>query len=229
MKIFNFAFGPYPQRVSIYLAEKGLKDVDVVLLDPPGVGAEWPPAALKDLTPSTSLPILIDDDGTVLGHSLAILEYLEDTRDGPDMRGRTPAIRARTREIVSAFDEALTFFGLWGKHGSRLGDGIERKSRDVSEICSARYFQKLRLIERGLVGSPFLAGDRPTIADCVAMATLQYTSDFYEVPIPDDCHQLSAWYVRFSTRPSVLPSQFPDAQHTIARGLMSQTGIGVPV
>ncbi|WP_425340446.1 hypothetical protein [Ciceribacter sichuanensis] len=38
-----------------------------------------------------SLPILRDADGTVIGQSLAILEYIEDRVPEPDMRGNTPA------------------------------------------------------------------------------------------------------------------------------------------
>jgi glutathione S-transferase len=114
MKLYDFPWGPYPLRITIYLAEKGLSNVDVVKLEPPLNKKDWPPPFLRALTPAGSLPVMVDDDGTVVGQSLAILEYLEETRPGPDMLGATAAKRARTREMVAVFDEAIAVlvFGL---------------------------------------------------------------------------------------------------------------------
>ena len=97
MRLYNFPFGPYPRRVTIYLAEKGITEFDLVELDAPVGETSWPPASIAGLTPSGSLPIIVDDDGTVVTQSLAILEYLEDTRRDPDLRGVAPLERARTR------------------------------------------------------------------------------------------------------------------------------------
>lgn len=91
IKLYNFAFGPYPQGLNIYLAEKNPANVDFIIFDEPDKQAGVPPAAVKELTPTGSMPILEDDDGTVIGQSLAILEYLEDKVSGPDMLGATPA------------------------------------------------------------------------------------------------------------------------------------------
>jgi glutathione S-transferase len=227
MKLYNFAFGPYPQRVTIYLAEKGLPDVDLIRLEPPRGKSSWPPAVIKALSPSGSLPIIVDDDGTVVGQSLAILEYLEDTRPGPEMRGKTSRDRARTRELTTVLDEALTFFGIWARHGSRLNRGVDRASQGAVAIGAERYFQKLRLAEQMIGDAEFIAGDSVTTADCVAMAALSFARGFYGVPIPSDCARLSGWYARFSLRPSVPTPDYPPEQHALALDLMAQTGIGV--
>lgn len=227
MKLYNFPFGPYPQRVAIYLSEKGLANIEVIHLEPPN-GKTGRSDFLKHITPAGSLPAIVDDDGTVVGQSLAILEYIEDTHPEPDMRGKTAAARAHTREFINVFDEALTFFGLWARHGSHLSHGINRVSRDMAEICSARYFQKLRLAEKMIdPAMGFIAGDTVTIADCVAMATLHYIIAFYDVPIPSDCPKLVDWYARFSARLSAPPNNFPQEQHRFARNLMEQTGITI--
>ncbi|NUP06057.1 MAG: glutathione S-transferase family protein [Polyangiaceae bacterium] len=227
MKLYDFPWGPYPLRISIYLAEKGLSDVEVLKLEPPLDKKDWPPPFLKALTPAGSLPIVVDDDGTVIGQSLAILEYLEETKPGPDMLGATPRMRARTREMVAVFDEAIAFFGLWSRHGSDLNEGIIKKSHDAAAIGAERYGQKLRIAERMTGDSPFLTGDEVTIADCVAMATLQFTRQFYGVPIPADCPRLAAWYERFSKRASAPAPKFPEDQLALAYGLPEQTGITI--
>ncbi|WP_113448048.1 glutathione S-transferase family protein [Rhizobium cremeum] len=225
MELFNFAFGPYPQRLNIYLAEKRPKDVAVTIYEAPDKFAGVPPPEVKTLTPMGSLPILRDADGTVIGQSLAILEYIEDRVPEPDMRGNTPAERAQVRQFMHMFDEALTFFALWARHGSRLGHGVVRSSREVAEICAGRYFARLREIDRMMTGSLFLAGERVTIADCVAIATLQYANDFYAVPIPPGCIDLQQWFDRFSLRPSATRPPYPEEQRAKAYGLMEQTEI----
>lgn len=227
IRLYNFAFGPYPQRVNIYLAEKNPPDVERVIFDAPDKLADLPPAAIKALTPTGSLPILQDADGTVVGQSLAILEYLEGRVSGPNLLGTTLAAEARTRQFIQVFDEALTFFGLWARHGSNLGRGEMRISREVVEICAARYFGQLRLIEKMMGQSDFITGDDVTIADCVAMATLQYVADFYDVPVPGDCQKLARWCAAFSRRPSAASPHYPEAKRSIALGLMAQTGVAI--
>lgn len=227
MKLYNFPYGPYPQRVTIYIAEKGLTGIELVNLEPPGVGTKWPPAVIQNLSPSGSLPLLVDDDGTVVGQSLAILEYLEDMRDAPNMLGMTARDRVRTRELVRTIDEALTFFAIWARFGSRLDGGGDDGRKPLVAHGAEQYMRRLRLAEQMIVETEFIAGDTVTIADCVAMATLQFALSFYGVPIPGDCPRLANWYGRFSLRPSVTALAYPREQHALAMGLMAQTGIQI--
>lgn len=225
MEVFNFAFGPYPQRLNIYLAEKQPEDVAVTLYEAPNKRAGAPPSWVQALTTLGSLPILRDHDGTVIGQSLAILEYIEDRVSDPNMRGNTPAERAYVRQLVQVFDEALTFLGLWARHGSELGHGVVRSSQEVADICAARYFEQLHTIDRMIIGGQFLAAERVTIADCVGMAMLQYANDFYNVPIPPECANLQRWFDSFNQRPSTASPPYPHNQLVIAQGLMQQTKI----
>ena len=225
IKTYSFQFGPYPQRLNIYLAEKQPANVEATIWPAPNASAGIPPAEIKALTSTGSLPILQDEDGTVIGQSLAILEYLEERASGPDMLGSTPAQRARTRQFVHQFDEALTFFALWARHGSHLSRGSVRSSQDVAEICAERYFRQLRLIDKSMGKTAFIAGDFVSLADCVAMATLQYAKEFYSVPIPEDCARLSRWFEAFSHRPSAASPPYPEDKRALGLGLMQQTGI----
>ena len=227
MELYNFAFGPYPQRLNIYLAEKQPADVVLTIYPAPDRSANVPPPEVKALTPTGSLPILRAADGTVIGQSLAILEYIEDIVPKPGMRGDTPAEKAGVRQLVHFFDEALTFFGLWARHGSKLEHRVVRFSHELAEICAARYFDQLRFIDRIMRGRTFLAGDRVTLADCVGMATLQYAKDFYDVPIPPECAKLQQWFDHFSVRPSARRPPYPSGQLTKAYGLMKQTGVSI--
>jgi glutathione S-transferase len=164
IKLYNFSFGPYPQRLNIYLDEKKPGNLETIIFDEPDKQAGVPPPEIKALAITGSIPVLVDDDGTIIGQSPAILEYLVDKTSGPDILGATPSARGRTRQFVHMFDEVLTFFGLWALHGSQLGYGLVRTSPEVAEICAARYFAQLRLIERMIGEAAFLAGDQVTTA-----------------------------------------------------------------
>lgn len=146
MKLYDFPWGPYPLRITIYLAQKGITDVELVKIEPPLDKAGWPPAFLKELTPSGSLPVIVDNDGTTIGQSLAILEYLEETKHGPDTIGATAAERARTREMIAVFEEAIAFFGLWSRHGSHL------RSRPAKWLTTERDVSALARRCRHLIG-----------------------------------------------------------------------------
>ena len=59
MKFYDFPWAPYPLRITIYLREKGLNNVEIIKLEPPIDKLDWPPAFLKELTPAGSLPVLL--------------------------------------------------------------------------------------------------------------------------------------------------------------------------
>lgn len=80
----------------------------VTIYEAPDKFAGVPPPEVKTLTPMGSLPILRDADGTVIGQSLAILEYIEDRVPEPDMRGNTPAERARVRPVLARTDISVS-------------------------------------------------------------------------------------------------------------------------
>lgn len=222
MKLYNFSWGPYPRRVAYYLAEKGIRDVDFVEVEFPHMPELWPPGFLMDLNPAHSLPVLDTGEVVKIGQSLAILEYLEERYPSPNLLGATPEDRARTREMVAIFDEAAAFFGLWARHGSQVNAGRHTLNMEAAHIGAERFVAKLRVAERMFAG-PFLCGDVLTIADCVAMALLEFTEQFYGVPLPADCQGLMAWFARFSRRTSAQRPSYPPDMLRIAHGLPMQS------
>lgn len=222
MQLVNFSWGPYPRRLTIYLAEKGIDNIELVEVEFPHQPERWPPDYLRKLNPAHSLPVLDLGDGTRIGQSVAILEYLEDRYPVPNLIGETPERRAATRAMVAIFDEAAAFFGLWARQGSRLNANRHTVSREAAAIGAARFGSKLRVAE-ALMEGPFLTGDTLTIADCVAMALLEFTDQFYGVELPTECSKLRQWYSRFARRPSTAPPAYPAAMLELARGLPEQS------
>lgn len=224
MKLYNFGWGPYPRRITIYLAEKGITDLERVEVEFPHRPELWPEGFLSNLNPAHSLPVLDTGTGALIGQSIAILEYLEERSPNPDMLGATREDRAATREVVSIFDEATAFFGLWARQGSSVNAGRHHQDLGAARFGAERYASKLRVGEAKLVG-PFLNGGSPTIADCVAAALIEFTNQFYGVSLPRDCPKLMDWYARMSERDSMHPAEYPQEMQRIARRLPEDTGI----
>ncbi len=222
MKLFNFAWGPYPRRLTLYLAEKGIDAIERVEVEFPHQPELWPPSFLLALNPAHSLPVLDTGDGTKIGQSVAILEYLEERYPEPNLIGTTAEARAATRAMVAIFDEATSFFGIWARHGSRLNAGRHTMSREAAAIGAERFGSKLRVAE-SLMAGPFLTGETVTIADCVAMALLEFTDQFYGVALPVDTPRLAQWYARFAQRPSAQRPVYPAEMLQLARGLPEQS------
>ena len=218
MKLYELEWGLYPRRIGIYLAEKGIVGVERIAFD---ALSGWPPAELATLSPHGTLPILQIEDGTMIRTSIAILEYLEERFPTPDLLGQSPDARARTRELCSVIEETAFQFGVWCHNGSALFAGREMQSKATASIAADAYIGRLRLLDRLIAETPgpFLGGSTVTIADCAAMATLQFAKCLYGVQIPSDCLRLASWYANFEIRSSATPPFYPGPILKLAYGL----------
>lgn len=222
LRLYNFLWGPYPRRLSFYIAEKGICDIELIEVEFPHRPELWPAGFLLNLNPAHSLPVLDVRSDARIGQSLAILEYLEECYPSPNLLGETPECRAVTRELVAIFEEATAFFGLWARHGSQLNAGRHPLNLEAARIGAERFASKLRVAERKIIG-PFLGGEALTIADCVAMAIIEFADQFYGVTAPADCPKLAAWYKQFASRPSAARPHYPPEMLALAQGLPEQT------
>jgi glutathione S-transferase len=226
MRLYELAFGLYPRRVSIYLAEKGIAAVKRVSIDL----IDWPPANIKEMNPAGTVPILETDNGVYIRNSIAILEYLEECFPTPTMLGDTPGARARTREMVAIIDEATTLFCVWARKVSPLFAPIESQSAVAGRLASITYNQRLKTLDTFMEErhDEFIAGDKPTVVDCIAYSQLQFARDLYGVQLPAEAPRLVEWFQRFSKRPSAAAEAFPAGLIAATMGLEDQTAQGLP-
>jgi len=199
MKLYDFVGAPNPKRVRVYLAEKGLKvpTEQVNILS----GDNRKPEFLAK-NPMGGLPVLQLDDGTYLSESLAIIEYLEDLNPTPPMVGTTPAERGRVRSL-----ERIAELSILGRVAQIFQNshpffaGRIKQSPDAAENGRNMLKGALRILD-GIVGKgPFVAGARPSIADCTLYAAFDF-AQFAGVPIDPECGNLQKWYAGFKERPS---------------------------
>ena len=225
MKLYDFPWGVYPRRVQIYLKEKG-RTLSTEDFFPGSPG--WPPQALLDVNPAGKLPVLLTDEGVAITQSLGILAYLEAVFADPPMTGSTLLEKGRVAELIQLADEATTAFGFWARSVSPLFAGRGPQSLDAARVAAEQYARVLAEIDGNLeADQPFLIGDRPTIADCVLMPVLQFSSEFYGVALPDAFPKLRGWFDSFWARDSVAKHTYPPELHAVARGLEAQSGFAL--
>jgi len=201
VKIYVFPVAPNPTKVRLYLAEKraagGKLDVTEVRVDLPS-GEHRKPAHLAR-NPLGRLPVLELDDGSFLSESLAIIEYLEELSPEPPMIGRTPLERARVRELERIADLGVLGPAARVVHATKSPLGFP-PSPEIAATFQRVLPEACRLLDQRLSdGRPFVAGPRPTIADCTLAAGLQFAR-FGGVAIDPAFAHLLRWDAAYRAR-----------------------------
>jgi maleylacetoacetate isomerase len=164
--LYNYFRSSASYRVRIALALKGLAyDYVPVQL----VKKEQLKPPFSDLSATRLVPLLQDGD-QLLGQSLAIIEYLDETHPEPPLLPPGPAARARVRAL--ALDIACEIHPLDNLRVLRYLVGEMKVSEDDKNRWYRHWVETgLEAVERQLVGSPgtgrFCHGDTPTLADIV--------------------------------------------------------------
>jgi maleylacetoacetate isomerase len=96
MRLYSFFRSSAAYRVRIALNVKGAA-YETVSVDLPGAAHHAP--AFRALNPQATIPTL-DDDGTVLWQSLAIIEYLDARFPTPRLIPAEPVARARVQALA---------------------------------------------------------------------------------------------------------------------------------
>src|ERR1700683_4628737 len=100
MKLYEYSRSSAAYRVRIALNVKGIGYESLAVDLRPAVSAQRTPQFLA-LNPEGLVPVLVDGERTFT-QSLAIIEYLEETRPQPPLLPRTPRERAQVRALALA-------------------------------------------------------------------------------------------------------------------------------
>lgn len=159
---------------------------------------------LLALNPAGELPVLVDDDETIVcGHS-AICEYLDEVYPEAPVIGRTPAVRAEARRLAAWFDDKFQREVTQHLAGEKLIRRVSANAAPDSRALKAgrdNIHTHLQYIAWLTERRSWLAGDHISIADLSAAAHLSLVD--YSGDVPWDDHPLTKeWYVRVKSRPS---------------------------
>jgi maleylacetoacetate isomerase len=97
MKLFSFWRSLATYRVRIALNLKGVTPDEVIDVNLPQ--GKQRDESFRKINPMMAIPALVENDGTVLFESLAILEYLDETHPNPPLLPKEPKARARVRGL----------------------------------------------------------------------------------------------------------------------------------
>ena len=199
--LYHLWLSPFCRKVRVALREKGIefemKTENLALRRPEFLA----------LNPAGEVPVLVEDDGTVIADSAAICEYLEDICPEPPLLAGTPAERGEIRRLVAWFDRKFNYEvseNLVGekfmKRFLKQGEPDSRAVRAGKQNIHYHLDYIAWLIER----RTWLAGDRLSLADIAAAAHLSALDYLGDVPWEE--HQAAKdWYVRIKSRPSFRP------------------------
>ncbi len=173
MKLFTSRRAPNPRRVAWFMAEKGIDDIQVAELDLMAGEHRAPDYMAKVGLPMA--PALELDDGVVITESLAICRYLESLRPEPNLFGRGPEEAAVVEMWTRRAEMMLaTPLMLAVRHTHPALAALETQVAAVGDWNRSAGERALKLFDRRLEESEFIAGARITIADIVAYCGLDF-------------------------------------------------------
>ena len=202
MKLFSFWRSLATYRVRIALNLKGITPGEVVDINL--LKGQQRDDAFRQVNPMMAIPALVEDDGTMLFESLAIIEYLDETHPNPPLLPKDPKGRARVRglaQIVACDSHPLLV--------PRVREYLEHELK-LDEPARLKWIhnwtgEALKALEANLAGSEdtgrYCQGDAITIAD-ICLASQAAGANFYKydlAPFPtvrrivDTCMQNDAF------------------------------------
>jgi len=195
---------PNPRRVTIFLREKG---IELPLQQVSLIKAEHRAPEYLAKNSLGQVPALELDDGTVICESVSICRYLEELHPDPPLFGRS----ARERALVDMWMRRtelkimLPVGMVWvHAHPFTAAYAAARGRKQYTEFGEANVGECaaiFRWLDRELEGREFIVGDAYSMADIVALTTIDF-AQLIGIDVAPENGCLRAWHTRVSARPS---------------------------
>jgi len=198
MRLYE-APSPNARRVHIFMAEKGI-DCQRVPVDIRG--GENRKADYLGKNPSGRVPVLELNDGTFLAESVAICRYLDWLSPEPRLFGE-PGIEAATIEMWSRRSELNFMASVAAAFRNITGFFKDRETcvKEWGEVSAQTAADFVGMFDEQLAKSPYLAGDRFSIADITFVVAWDFAKRVKVVPLPD-APNIARWHAVIAARPS---------------------------
>jgi glutathione S-transferase len=173
MKLYDSRRAPNPRRVRWVMAEKGIGDIEVVDIDIfKGAHKE---AEFREKFGLSNIPALELDDGTGITESVAIARYLEALYPEPNLFGRDPRETAVIEMWTRRTEMNLATPCMTAVRFSHPAlAAIETPDPAFAERGVKQANGFLKVLDRRLGESEFIAAERITIADILAYTGLDF-------------------------------------------------------
>lgn len=200
MKLYDSRRAPNPRRVRWFMAEKGIEDIEIVDVDIFGGQHRQPEYLAKAGLPN--VPALEMDNGQTITESVAICRFLESRYPEPNLFGEE-ACEVAVIEMWSRRAEMLVATPLMMavRHGHPALAAIETQVPELAANGRATAEKGLKVLDRRLADSTFIAGDRVTMADILAVTGIDFARMVRFRPDPELVH-VNRWLEGMMARPA---------------------------
>ncbi|WP_269717006.1 glutathione S-transferase family protein [Caulobacter sp. NIBR2454] len=192
---------PNPRRVRMFLAEKGV-DLPEIRVDMRK--GEHKSSEHRARNSLGQLPTLELDDGTTLSESVSICRYLESLYPEPPLFGRTGLEQAQIDMWIRRVEfQLLIPTGMFWRHAHPFTAQLLEQHTTFGESNRPLVERALKWLDRELAGKTWIAGEAYSMADIVALSTVDFAG-FVGLEPPEGLENLKAWRERASARPSAV-------------------------
>ena len=155
MILYEAPFSTNCERVHMALGHKGVA-VERVVID------YADRSLVQRVSGQPLVPVLVDDDGTVVADSMRIVRHLEERFPEPALYPADPAALAQMLVFIDWFNR------VWKVAPNAIEAGTD-VDRHAAEMAGA-----LELFEGLLTGRPYMLGETFSAADCAAYPFLKF-------------------------------------------------------
>ncbi len=199
--LYHFALSPFSRKVRIMLREKAL---EFQLINE----NFWERRSdFLAMNPAAQVPVLVDEDESVLADSIAICEYLEEKYPDRPLIGEGLRERAEVRRLSNWFNNKFYYevtkylldekvLKHYRKQGDPNSEAIRAGKTNIGyHLDYIAFLTKQR---------SWLAGEALSLADINAAAQLSVLDYLGDVPW-DQHPRAKEWYALMKSRPSFRP------------------------
>lgn len=205
--LYHSSGSPNARRVRIFLAEKGIS-LPLVAIDL-GKG-EQHSDSYRAINPRRVVPTLVLADGTAIGEVPAIQRYIEDSYPGTPLLGET----IKEKALIAMWDRRVEQEGFASVMEAirNLVPGLKGRAiagpHDYEQIPALVDRSRLRVanffrdLNARLESSPFVAGEKYSVADITALVTVDFAAKAIDFPVLEELTALKRWYGEVAARAS---------------------------
>lgn len=200
MKIYETRQAPNPRRVRIFLAEKGITNIEYVQLDiQEGDNLD---KCFRTKNPLAKVPVLALDEGIYLSETVAICRYFEALNTDTPLMGCSAFEQAniemwnRRMELSFFFPVAMAF-----RHTSGYFADREAVHKGWGESNKLIVEEQFTFLNKHLADNEFVAGSDYSIADITAICAVDFAK-VVGIRVTDELRNLQRWHQAMQSRPS---------------------------
>ena len=200
MKLYSSEVAPSPRKVIIFIAEKGIENIEVKNLDIGKMEHKTP--EYKKIAPNSRIPALELENGQIILETTAICRYLEYIHPSPNLFGEDAMEIAQIEMWYSRVSFELMLPLMHGfRHTHPHMSALEDQNNEFGLKQRELAVKSLKYYEEVIVEKEFIACDKFSYADIQMTVSLQFLVRLNRIDI-NDYPNLSKYIGNISARPS---------------------------